>query len=239
MRPRRSRRPKPQNVQAVQRYLQYLSMLVDVVLSGATSLAIHDNARALFMLQRYMIEYVAKAEYYDQHTDYALWAMTIGEAEDFQRRMQDGAVSDVRERLQAAVDTAKKAYVDHPAFRKIRDTDMLREIMGKESHTWLYRGPSVYIHGDPVGMRDMMDVRADGTVVGKIDFTDEMVNSLLVDLAGGVLSFCRIYQRNYTESNRPPLIDRLDALEKRLVAAIRKFPDDRDPEALEALLRSP
>ena len=53
------------------------------------ALALHDNARAAFMYQRLMLEYAGKADYYDTHADYALWATTIGEREDYFRRMRD------------------------------------------------------------------------------------------------------------------------------------------------------
>jgi hypothetical protein len=220
---------------AVQQYLTYLSMLVDLAASGAAALAIHDNARTMFMLNRLLVEYVAKAEYYDKHPDYALWATVIGEREDYLRRVKDwGAAQAEIDVAQAAVDDAKRNYADNPDFKRVRFSDMMIEIAGRETYTALYRDPSIYVHGDPIGMREMLQSTPNG-VVGKIDFDNDRVNGLLVDMAANLLAFCKIYMRNFLEAQRASLQTRYAALERQWVAAVRKYPDDRDPEVLAKL----
>jgi uncharacterized protein DUF5677 len=224
---------------AVQQYLIYLSMLVDLTVSGTVMLALHNNARAMWMLSRLLVEYVAKAEYCDQNPDFALWWITVGEREDMLRRLKDygSDAATVKAAEQAVVD-AKKKYADDSPFRKVRFSDMMISIAGKETYTSIYRDPSVFIHGDPVGMRDMFE-SVPGGVVGKIDFTDDRVNGLLVDVGANLLSFCNIYARNFKEVASSDIPDRLSKLNDRIVALLRKYPEDRDPEVLAGLTPGP
>lgn len=85
----------------VQRYLLYLSMLVDTVQSSMACLASHELDRGVIVFQRLVVEYTIRAHYALRHPDYTLWLLTVAEAQDYQKRLENGGADP--EAISAAV----------------------------------------------------------------------------------------------------------------------------------------
>lgn len=86
---------------AVKRYLLYISMLVDSVLPDIVMSAIAGNDVMVQLKVHILLEHSAKAVYYDDHSDYALYMMTVCEAWSIERKLEKatnnpGAVAQAR-----------------------------------------------------------------------------------------------------------------------------------------------
>ena len=68
---------------------------------------------------------------------------------------------------------------------------MFEEIATSKQHASLYRWPSVFIHGDPIGMREAFPVDTEGVRKGVIRLSDAELNSRLVDATFMIVEFLR------------------------------------------------
>ncbi|MHB8145144.1 MAG: hypothetical protein ACYDEU_06070 [Vulcanimicrobiaceae bacterium] len=126
-------------------------MLVDILLSDI----------AMQIKQRMLVEYAAKAEYYETHPDYALHMSTIGEAESVLKKAKDGGYdAETMKRLEEDLGQERRNFayvfnVPKPGFDAV-----MRELAGRESgsndeYVWLCGpsaiGPGICINGPRKG----------------------------------------------------------------------------------------
>jgi hypothetical protein len=188
------------NTAMLQRYLIYLSTLFDVAFSSLLALAVHGVDRGAVMVHRLLVEYAVRAHYALKHPEYCLWALTIGEAQDHLKRLlamktspadtiagADIALSKMRKQFPQLAEQAAREHWHRKQFK-----DIFVEVSGPEKHVSLYRYPSQFIHGDPIGMRSMFKMSPAGLEV-VLAIADDELNAELVDAGIMVVEFLRAY----------------------------------------------
>jgi hypothetical protein len=221
---------------AVKRYLVYLSVLVDVVFSEMAMSAVHGNDLAALMAQRMLIEYAAKAEYFHLHPDYALYMMTINEAESVLKKNILAGTSD------AAIILDLEAYVARTTqkFQSVAHLkprtffEILTDLASSDEYVWLYGAPSSLIHGDPEGIRQIIPVDDKGNQTVVLKLADGHLNAVMVDAGGNTSMFCRAFVKRFHPDNAD-LNGRLDGLDRMLKALILKHPLGRDQAVLDSI----
>lgn len=220
---------------AVQRYLMYLSLLVDIVLADISMSAIHANDMMVLMKMRMLVEYAVKAMYFDDHPDYALHQMTIGEAEEVLKKVRNaGSPDDEIERAQKQLDAMRAQFPSVQHISKKRVAEIVREVAGRDEQVWLYAAPSALLHGDPEGLRQMMSTDESGNAVPRILLPMPALNALLVDSGTNTLAFCERFIRRF-HPDGTPLTDRLSYLKQWFHELILRHDHGRDAEPLKTI----
>jgi hypothetical protein len=222
-------------VSAVQRYLVYLSMLVDSAVSDITMSALIKNDIMVLAKLRMLIEFATKAAYYDDHPDYALYMTTIGDAKEVFGKLRD-ANND-----QAAIKSAEKAVAEmerrFPAVAHLRRKSfdvLMVEYSDRDDYVWLYRAPSALLHGDPEGMHTVFERQPDGSEKPLLEFPLDHVNAMLVDAGTNSMFFCDHFIGRFQPENEG-LKSRGKELYRRFLRLVLKHSYERDAAALEAV----
>lgn len=220
---------------AVKRYLIYLSVLVDVMLADMVMSAVHSNDMMTLMKMRMLVEYAAKALYYDRHPEYALWAMTIGEANDVLKKLTEAQspASDLQDATRHR-DSMVAMFPGLAGTTRRTVADIMREVAGASPHVWLYRAPSALIHGDPEGLRSIMEVDKAGNQTLRIDLDVAHLNALLVDGGMYTLTFCECFIDRFHPADQM-LRRRYAALSDRVHTLVLKHNFGRTRESLAEL----
>jgi hypothetical protein len=224
----------------VQRYLQLLSILVDTAQSSLAALAAHALDRTVIVMQRLLVEYAVRARYAIQHPIYTLWNMTVGEAQDYRNRLV--ATGADQALIDAATETLVEAEIRFPEltakakaerWKDITFKTMFLEVATREQHASLYRFPSIFIHGDPSGMRNIFRINDRGIMEGVIHLSDAELNSDLIDATAMLIEFLRAYQAAFpalaASDEATMRIARIDR--ENMIHSLR-FPEERDQEYL-------
>jgi len=225
---------------AVKRYLMYLSMLVDIALADIAMSAVHGNDVAVEIKQRMLVEYAAKAEYYNTHSDYALYMTTIGEAESVLKKARVGGYdAETVKRLEDELEEKRRDFAHVAKVTKPKFDAIMRELTGRDlgrndEYVWLYSAPSALMHGDPEGMRQMFEADENGMIQGKIKLDNAHLNALMVDAGSNALTFCKAFINRF-HSNNGILVAQLKELERTFKALALKHDDGREPEVLDAI----
>ena len=223
---------------ALRSYLLHLSVLVDVVLADIGMSALNRNDLMVRIKLRMLVEYAAKAAYFDDHRDYALWMMTIGEARQTLRKLRD-ADSDI-EMINAASQRLADLRTRFPQLshfeRPEKIGDMIRLYGTADDAVWLYNAPSALMHGDPEGFRAMMDLAPEGGYQLRIELPLEEVNAMLVDAGRNTLMFCDRFIGCFRAGDNT-LVRRYKDLYKSFLDLLLTHPAGRDADALEVVRR--
>ena len=226
---------------AVQRYLAYLSMLVDVALSDIAMSAIHCNDLAVEMKARMMVEYVSKAIYCDAHPDFALWFTTIGEAKSVAAKLErGGADSDLVAAAKNHVAQQRKRFSHVAQMNRVPLADMMHEQTREpgehrnDEYVWLYGAPSAIMHGDPEGMRRLLPVDDNGIIHPELGLSDGYVNALMVDTGANALAFCEVFIRRFHPDSKE-LPDRVAQLRRTFQELCLRHTEGRDEDAVERI----
>jgi len=220
---------------AVQRYLVYLSMLVDVVFGELVMSALHSNDWMVHMKQRMLIEYAAKGAYYDDHPQYALFMMTIGKAEDRLRKVTDaGSDPGIIEAAEQHRDDMRQQFPAVVHTKRVTFAEIMTTYGGRDDYVWLYGAPSALMHGDPEGIDHLIEILPDGTQQPHLTLPLERVNAMLVDAGTNTLMFCNHFIGTF-HPEKQPLIDRYKTLHRRFLELVLKHPYGRDADGLRAV----
>jgi len=220
---------------AVKRYLLYASMLIDSVLPDIIMSAIAEHDVMVQIKQRILLEYSAKATYFDDHPDYALYMMTVCEAASILRKFEKAksnppGTASARAHLE---EMTKKFPV--PVGMVEKSFEMIfSEYAEPDDYVWLYGAPSAMLHGDPEGMRALLEQMPDGTQVPHLVYSLDHVNAMLVDTGRNALLFCD----RFVDRFRPgegKFIKRVRYLHLTFLKLILKHPDGRDNDILDAV----
>jgi len=219
---------------ALQSYLLYVSILVDIVLADIVMSAMNCNDQMVRMKLRMLVEYAAKAAYFDDNRDYALWMMTINEAEQTLRKLTDAesepqAKDAVAERI--AILRAQFPHLAH-FQRPERFGTIMRRYASSDDVVWLYNAPSALMHGDPEGFRALMDVSPDGAGFLRIELAIEEVNAMLVDSGRNALMFCDRFIRCFRQADED-LAARYRDIYTAFLKMLLLHPLGRDAESLQ------
>lgn len=129
---------------AVQRYLTYVSMLVDIVLADLVMSALHANDMMVLIKQRMLVEYAAKGAYYNEHSDYALFMMTIDEAEQVFRKLQESnADRSTIEAAQKHRDEMRERYAAVSHLERLPFAKIMSSYGDRDDYVWLYGAPGL------------------------------------------------------------------------------------------------
>jgi len=220
---------------AVKFYLMYLSMLVDVVLADIGMSALNSNDMMVYMKQRLLVEYAAKAMYFDEHPTYALAMMTVGAAEDALGRLAaSGAPANLIEEAEAHRNAMRSQFASVANCKRVAFSTIMQTFAEPDDYASLYGAPSILLHGDPEGIRQMMRTEADGTLRPYIDLPIERVNALLVDSGTNTLLFCERFIGRFTPDDEMLLV-RFRDLRSWFRALLLKHDHGRKQEALNDL----
>jgi hypothetical protein len=188
------------------------------------------------MKLRLLVEYAAKAQYFQNHPDYALYMMTINRAESVRDRATNSRMvpPDKIAKLEAAVAREKEQYSRVARLNKLKFSRILTELATRDEYEWLYGAPSTIIHGDPEGMEHVLDAdKATGRITPK-QFPIERVNAMMVDAGTNTAMFCDTFITCFHPADES-LRGRLENLHNRFRVLILKHPHGRDEEALEQI----
>lgn len=220
---------------AVERYLAYVCVLVDIVLSEMAISAIHGNDIAVLMQQRMLVEYAAKAQYYNDFPDYALFMMTIGEAHSIYKKVKMAGgdpkiINDLKNDYDAKV--SRFASVAH--IKNKRFDEIMRHVASNDEYVWLYGAPSALMHGDPEGLRQLFPRNDDGTERVVISLSDEQINAIMVDAGANVLMFCKTFVLRFKPHDES-LATRIQELDAEFKVLVLKHKHGRDESVLVAI----
>lgn len=220
---------------SVKRYLLYVSMLVDCVLPDIIMSAIAEHDVMVQIKQRILLEHSVKAIYYDEHPDYALYMMTVCEAESIVRKLSKA--KSPPDRIAAAQKHADEMRAKFPVPAKMAEKSfemIFAEYADPDDYVWLYGAPSALLHADPEGMRALLEQHSDGSQVPSLVFDLNHVNAMLVDTGRNALFFCDRFVDRFLPGNEA-FQARVRASHRRFLGFILTHPDGRDDDALEAV----
>ncbi|HEY1976380.1 MAG TPA: DUF5677 domain-containing protein [Candidatus Baltobacteraceae bacterium] len=225
----------------VQRYIFYLSTLVDTAQSSTACLAVHRLDRGVTMIQRTLAEYAVRARFAVSHPDHTLWRLTIAEALDFEKRLKDGGADSrsiaaaeaariqTEARFAAVGELAKKAR-----WKDLQFKTMFEYVASADQHASLYRWPSAFIHADPAGMRELFQWDAHGSTVVVPDLSDEDINTDLVDATLMLVEFLRAFRDAFPGLHQSEeAASRISELDRENRVHTLRFPKDRPAIYLE------
>lgn len=213
----------------LRQWLQYLSMLMDVSVSGIVLLAAHSQALLSSMLFRLPFEYLVRALYFEDHPEEAVF-QSFRVARD-QKTFYEETSQTADPAFLAAQRLYDDAVVEYPAIATNRKPKSIAEMVRQYSHDGpgtyanLYRVRSALLHGSAFGLTAVLDDSVNGALSLTFDVPKDFQNALLVDLAGYVLDFTSCYERILSITRD----SRFATLNARLAAARIKHPDGRIP----------
>jgi hypothetical protein len=130
-------------------------------------------------------------------------------------------------------DMTKKFPV--PAEMAEKSFEMIfSEYADPDDYVWLYGAPSALLHGDPEGMRALLEQIPDGTQVPHLVFPLAQVNAMLVDTGGNALLFCDRFVDRF-RPGEDTYIKRVRVLHRTFLGLILKHPDGRDDDILDVV----
>jgi len=228
---------------AIQVYLTYLSILVDVGLTDMVVSAIHDNDIAVIMKQRMLVEYSAKALWYNKHRDYALHLMTIDMARSvLEKSKKANSDADRIAHFQRVYDEKKTQFAivakKTPPHLKTVMHELISEGVspsiyeGDGEYVWLYGAPSALMHGEPEGIRFIFEQDNNGINTPKTRVSDEELNAMVVDAGANALTFCSAFIDCFHSDNED-FKTRIRDLDTDFRVLTLLHPHNRDEEALE------
>jgi hypothetical protein len=218
---------------AVKRYLLYISMLVDSLLPDIVMSAIAGHDVMIQLKVHILLEHSAKAVYYDEHPDYALYMMTVCEAWSIERKLEKAnnnpdAIAQARAHH---ADMKAKFPVPKGMSEKSFEAIFL-EFAGPDDYVWLYAAPRALMHGDPEGMRVLLEQRPDGLQVPHLEYPLEQVNALLVDAARNAFLFCDRFIRRFRPGEEA-FEKRVNELHRDSLRLVLKHADGRDDDDMD------
>jgi len=226
---------------ALERYLAYLSMLVDIALADMAMSAIHSNDIAVLMKARMLVEYANKAIYCNNHPDYALYFTTIEEAASILKKNRDGGVdtATVQQAEGELADVTARfpevAGLSHVTLSKMmRENTRAGDPKRNDEYVWLYGAPSALMHGDPEGMRMLLPVDDEGRQHPTISLSDGHLNALMVDAGMNAIAFCGVFLARFREGEEV-FANRLRDLACSFKSLCLKHTEGRDEESLIAI----
>jgi len=220
---------------AVQQWLTYLGILIDMAASAAVAVATHGMPFVMFTIRRSIVEYVVKALYYDKYPHRAHYDLTLGQRRDILIRTRDegGSPQEIAD-AEAEVVKAEREFPEHVNEKLARFGSMMQDVTDRATYSMVYRGLSVLTHADALGMGDVMPV-IDGKVVGNIDVTNERLNANLIDIGSDMMLFCDVFLRNYPESRTPEIENRFAELKVRYERLALRHSHGRSPDVISEL----
>ena len=213
----------------LRQWLQYLSMLMDVSVSGIMLLAVHSQALLSSMLFRLPFEYLVRALYFEDHPEEAVFQSYRVARE--QKTFYEETSQTTDPAFLAAQKLYDDAVVAYPGIATNRKPKTIAEMVREYSHDGpgtyasLYRVRSALLHGSAFGLTAVLDDSVSGALSLTFDVPKDFQNALLVDLAGYVLDFASCYERTLSVTRN----SRFAALNARLAAARLKHPEGRIP----------
>jgi len=117
--------------------------------------------------------------------------MTVCEAESIQRKLiKAKSAPEQIAHAQKHADEMRAKFPVPPGIAEKSFEAIFAEYAEPGDYVWLYGAPSALLHGDPEGVRVVLQQRPDGTQVPTLIFDLEHVNALLVDVGRNALLFC-------------------------------------------------
>ncbi len=225
----------------LQRYLLYLSMLVDNASASLMCLGVHGLDPGVIVQERLLAEYAVRSHYAVRHPDYTLWATTINEAEDLRKRLvATGADPTLIATVTSERDTAIAAYPQlaqvgkDNKWHRLTVKAMFEEIATTEQHVNLYKYPSSLLHGDAVGMRTMFRTKPDGSVEGVNRLENAALNGDLVDSAMMMVEFLKAFRSAFALlASAADVEQRIGYLEHECTIQSLRFPEGRPSQYLQ------
>lgn len=110
---------------------------------------------------------------------------------------------------------------------------MFEEIATSKQHVSLYRGPSVFIHGDPIGMRKAFPMDAGGRWKEVIRLSDAELNVRLIDASSVIVELLCAFRDAFPKFQNGAEVDFLisELLRENMVHSLR-FPQHRASDYL-------
>ena len=220
---------------AVKRYFLYISMLIDLILPEIVMSAIATHDVMVQVKLRSLLEYSAKAVYYDDYPSFALYMMTVDESASILRKLKLAKAPD-DEILFAEAFAAKMAakFTFPKTMNNLGFDKILGNYATSEDYVWLYGAPSALLHGDPEGLRTLLVQQLDGTQIPNLVFSLAHVNAMLVDAGRNALIFCDRFINRFRPEDKV-LATRLKDLHRTFLELILKHPNGRDQDAIDAV----
>jgi hypothetical protein len=184
----------------LERYVLYLSLLVDQAQSAVAMLVSHGQDIGAVLHHRLLVEYAVRARYALRHRDYTLWLMTISEAEENLKRLElsnadEADLVNARKHRDVTVqrfsDLLPLAKANN--WKNLQFRTMFEYVATTAQHVSLYKYPSVFIHADPIGMRYLFRENLEGKLEGVTRLQDAELNSDMVDATAMLLEFFRSF----------------------------------------------
>jgi len=220
---------------AVKRYLLYISMLVDLVLPEIVMSAIATHDVMVQIKLRSLLEYSAKALYYDEHPSFALYMMTVDESASIVRKLRVAKAP--KDEIVAAEAFSAKMAAKFPFPKEmgnLKFDKILGQYANSDDYVWLYGAPSALLHGDPEGLRALLVQQPDGTQVPNLVFNVAQVNAMLVDTGRNALVFCERFINRF-RSEETVFATRFADLNRIFLKLILEHPYGRDEDAVAAV----
>ena len=217
---------------AVQRYLAYLSVLVDVTLADMAMSALHSNDLLVEIKQRMLVEYAAKAKFFSDNPDYALYMTTIHEARSvLDKATKSGEPQETIDRLKADLEQKVESFSAVAHLKKKSFEQIMNVLAGPGEYVALYAFPSALMHGDPEGMRQLFEANEQGEQSLSLHFPDELINAMMVDAGANTVMFCEAFIKAYHPGDEA-LQKRVEELNLVFKSLVLKHPYKRDEDAL-------
>ena len=206
---------------AVQHWLVYLSMLIDVNVSAMVHLVCYKHHVAAAANMRMCIEYAARAIYFDQQPEEAWFELKYALKRRFLLAKNVLELPDTVAQLKAEYDRTLIECPDLRTKRKPRTMKyILNAITGSDRFYYLgYGAASEIVHGSAHGMEQLFRQTEGGAISGRIEYEPSEFNHDLVQLAGYTISFCEIYVKRFNQ----PLQDVLKQLTIRYEALAQRY----------------
>lgn len=206
---------------ALQHALLYLSMLIDCVASSIAMLAYHGLGRPSEMLSRQVVEYLAKALYFDAEPDEALFQsyyVARAQIELFHSRGETQGADYEAARLFLAEATKRYPELADLKRKKIRRPvsayKMIRRFTDYERYATLYKYPSQFIHADLFGAYEMLPHEIDGIIQHGFTLDQENTDELLLVLAWHMAAFATVCDRRFGTDRNADIVALQDDLER-------------------------
>lgn len=220
---------------AVQRYLAYLSVLVDATLADMAMSALNSNDLLVEIKQRMLVEYAAKAKFFSDNPDYALFMTTIHEAQSvLDKATRSGEPKETIAALKADLEEKRRLFARVSHLKKKNFEQIMNVVAGPGEYIALYAFPSAVMHGDPEGIRQLFELDEHGEQTVSLHFQDELINAMMVDAGANTVMFCDAFIKAYHAAN-DVFAKRVDEMSLLFKALVLRHPYKRDEQALQEI----
>ena len=205
-------------ISALQQWLIYISMLLDVVACGLAHLVLYRQSLAATFMARPAFEYITRALYFDKYPDEALFELALYHKKSYERAIKDGADADEVEQWRVAAERYRSTCpgVDTPKRKLKTVLEMLRALReggddGFEVYRWLYKFPSQVMHATADAMPRIHEFDENSGYSGNIALDPEQITELIRDMARYVLKFVEVYDCRFASGKAAAIQDLIKA----------------------------